>query len=217
MRELFMPVDSGAEEIADNNNPLEKEVLVDFIHYTFPASMEQEKYDYIVQKIIAEFITPVLWVDMDGVLAKWNPDAKWSDMCNPKTHYFAHCEPDKKVIESIKRLLDNSVRNYEIAICSKVIGPEQAMDKSLWLAQHGLANIKKLFIPYNEKKPICKKDFLLDDYTKNLKEINGTGVKFYNGINGNNGTWTGYAISHQMNPGKAAFIIDSIIKFEAAA
>ena len=167
MRELFIPQGSSAEAQADSMNPLEKLSLADFVYYTFPTSMKQAEYDFLVHKVLSDFISPVLWVDMDGVLAKWDSEAKWSDICNPETHYFLKCKPDKQSIETVKKLLDDNDKKYDVAICSKVIGVEAAMDKSLWLAKRGLGGMKKLFVPYNEQKPICSKDFLLR-HTKSI-------------------------------------------------
>ena len=43
---------------------------------------------------------------------------------------------------------------------------------------------------------------MLDDYTKNLvkwEEEGNVGVKLYNGVNGNNGTWKGHSVSLEMS------------------
>ena len=54
-------------------------------------------------------------------------------------------------------------------------------------------------------------DVLVDDYTKNLKEWPvfgdakfGRAVKLLNGINGNNGTWTGISVSRFFSPDSIA-------------
>lgn len=47
---------------------------------------------------------------------------------------------------------------------------------------------------YFGKEKLSYDDFLIDDFSRNLfdwKEYGGTGIKYLNGANGNNGTWTG--------------------------
>ena len=50
-------------------------------------------------------------------------------------------------------------------------------------------------------------NILIDDFSKNLHEWekgkNNIGIKYYNGINGNHGTWKGNSINPELNPLKA--------------
>ena len=93
-------------------------------------------------------------------------------------------------------------------------------DKEAWLQQHRLADIPVLLVPYGTNKADNiggKGHILVDDLTKNLKQwevAKFKGVKFYNGINGNHGTWKGRYISHQMSPKEMFSVIRDTISSE---
>ena len=129
------------------------------------------------------------YVDMDGVLAKWNSLASQEDTF--EKGYFLNRKPDNKAIEYVQNLVNkgNDVDN------------------------NGLENIPSIFVPYGVPKLdyiILREDttnILIDDFSKNLHEWekgkNNIGIKYYNGINGNHGTWKGNSINPELNPLKA--------------
>ena len=79
-----------------------------------------------------------------------------------------------------------------------------------------------IFVPYgrNKKEFVTKEiggsAFLVDDFTKNLKEFEDGedgfyGIKFLNGINGKKGTWDGYVISNRSTTEKMTKTVMGIV------
>ncbi len=167
-----------------------------------------------------------LFVDMDGVLAKWNSNASLEETYMPG--YFLAREPEQKLIDCIK--LYKKVFG-DVCILSATYGKRQQLEKLIWLRIHFkefnilepgfnscLRNdIEVAFCPYGVSKKayleanypnlLCDTNVLLDDFSKNLREWEwqtnpGTsfyGVKFLNGINGTKGTWQGAKLSGAMS------------------
>ena len=138
------------------------------------------------------------FIDMDGVLAKWRQAASLSEV--GQKGYFLNLEVEV-VLELVRQ-------GYSVSILSHVFGESAASEKTSWLNQCGLGHIHRTFVPYGEPKSDYvdnnrgQKNILLDDYTKNLvkwEEEGNIGVKLYNGVNGNNGTWKGHSISLEMS------------------
>lgn len=160
-----------------------------------------------------------LFVDMDGVLAKWNTKASLEETYMPG--YFLAREPEQKLIECIKFYQS---RIGGVCILSATYGKRQQIEKLNWLEAYfeefnildpgfkaSLKNdIEVVFCPYGaSKKAYMETNFedilgetnlLLDDFSKNLREWKlgndcypgaFVGIKFLNGINGTNGTWNG--------------------------
>lgn len=147
----------------------------------------------------------VIYFDMDGVLAKWNTNTSQEE--TKQKGYFANREREDKVISLIKDLVNSG---YDIRILSCVYqDAHSAEDKRVWLSKVGLDNLPKIFVPFGEsKRKYISHDldiysFLIDDFTQNLKDFerdpNNVGIKFYNGVNGNFGSWAGFSISNQMS------------------
>lgn len=141
-----------------------------------------------------------LFVDMDGVLAKFNPDASIEELNEPG--YFENLETVDSVVKAIEDLAiaDNDI---EVCILSSVFNNGYAkQEKDRWLDKHLPMIKKRVFCTYGENKSnavnLQEGDFLLDDFSKNLHEWEGIGIKLYNGINGNHGTWKGFAVSSNM-------------------
>lgn len=137
-----------------------------------------------------------IFIDMDGVLAKWNTKATKED--TKKNGYFLSCEPEQIIISLINRL---KKLGFDVSILSCVY-PEtnSATEKKTWLKKYDLFDIKHVFVPYGKNKANYVKNdnetlnVLIDDYSNNLHQWesqgeNYRGIKFYNGINGANGTW----------------------------
>ena len=143
------------------------------------------------------------FIDMDGVLAKWRQAASLSEV--GQKGYFLNLEVELTLVEVVLELVR---QGYSVSILSHVFGESAASEKTSWLKRCGLGHIHRTFVPYGEPKTNYidsndnHKNILLDDYTKNLvkwEEKGNVGVKLYNGVNGNNGTWKGHSISLEMS------------------
>lgn len=144
------------------------------------------------------------YVDMDGVLAKWDTEASIEETF--QRGYFLNREPDYYAIGYVKNLID---AGYDVTILSHAYQNGYAeLEKSQWLNKYGLGDVQRIFVPYGVPKlqyVMQKPDtinFLLDDFSKNLREWenqeNNIGIKYYNGINGTHGTWNGYGINDDL-------------------
>lgn len=146
------------------------------------------------------------YIDMDGVLAKWNTEASAEDTF--EEGYFLRREPDKKAIRYVQDLLDDG---KDVCILSHAYQNGYAEpEKKVWLQEYGLGDVPAIFVPYGTPKleyvqlPMDTRNILVDDFTKNLREWeagnNCEGIKYYNGINGTHGTWQGRCINPELNP-----------------
>lgn len=143
------------------------------------------------------------FIDMDGVLAKWRQAASISEI--EQKGYFLNLEVELTLVEVVLEMVR---QGYSVSILSHVVGESAASEKTSWLKRCGLGHIHRTFVPYGEpktdyiKNEDSQKNILLDDYTKNLvkwEEEGNIGVKLYNGVNGNNGTWKGHSVSLEMS------------------
>lgn len=160
-----------------------------------------------------------LFCDMDGVLAKWNPNASIEDTFVPG--YFFAREVQMNVRDALVILAKSGIK---VSILSAVYNEQAAEEKKNWLDLYALGDVEQIFVPCGANKADYitrdndKIAILLDDYTKNLnkwraestKEYQYIGIKFFNGINGTKGTWDGPIIHHQM---LAELIAWTIISF----
>ena len=160
-------------------------------------------------------VRATIYMDMDGVLAIWDPRVKPEDTYKP--NFFLRCMPEKVVLDAIHLLR----KKYRVVFLSHAYGEMAQKEKRTWLDQLGLADVPAIFVPYGEpkadfiKKIGTGKSLLVDDYSKNLHhwEKSGfTGVKFYNRINGTNGTWTGPFVHYQMTAKEIADTVERIIR-----
>lgn len=150
-----------------------------------------------------------LFVDMDGTLAEFKNVDTLETLY--EKGYFLNLKPNENVISAVKSIIaeDNGI---EVYIMSSVLtDSEFALDeKNAWLDEH-LPEIDadhRIFPPCGEDKKdyipgeISGKDFLLDDYTKNLIlwEPPGKGIKLLNGINNTHKTWQGARVRYKDNP-----------------
>ena len=134
----------------------------------------------------------VVWMDMDGVLCKWE-DAPVE--MSYKEGFFLEREADEKALALLNALKDSGmdVRILSNAYENGLAAPE----KLKWLCSQGLSDLQICLVPYGTDKAAFVKDrrvknILIDDYTKNLNswEKNGfLGLKWYNGFNGRKGSW----------------------------
>lgn len=146
------------------------------------------------------------YIDMDGVLAKWNSRVSIEDTF--KKGYFLNVEPDQLAINYVTELIN---RGEDVCVLSHAYQNGYAeSEKKQWLIDNGLGNIPCIFVPYGMPKLNFVTLFpdttniLIDDFSKNLHEWeeikNNIGIKYYNGINGNHGTWKGNCINPELAP-----------------
>ena len=158
----------------------------------------------------------MIYIDMDGVLAKWDPTSSVEDTF--KTGYFAKRAEEKCISCLIKQLVKEG---YPVSILSAAYVEGTAMsDKQHWLAAHGLGPeiVPAVFVPYGSPKHTCVpkgKNLLIDDFSKNLHEWESAGyvgIKFYNGINGTQGSWTGYNMNHRQTVKQMSTIVRAVFE-----
>lgn len=157
-----------------------------------------------------------LFIDMDGVVCvfKYAPLEQITSK-----GYFLSLEPMEKMIAAVKEL---SVE-YDTYILSSVFNDDHSViEKQSWIMQYipELQN-KAFFVPYGESKSdyiekmfgekVDCNAFLIDDFTRNLRQWKGTGIKLYNGINGTKKTWDGYSVNYQSTANVIAKTIKGII------
>lgn len=165
-----------------------------------------------------------LFIDMDGVVAKWGTITSQNDLYSEG--YFLNCIPEDTLIEEIKLLIKSGIKVYPTThfLDSKYAYNE----KRMWLKKHisAIPESNYILVPYGRDKAefinrlsnfekINSNDILLDDHSPNLfswERAGGTGIKFMNGINGNNGTWKGRKIGKSCDfPNSLSFHINTIL------
>lgn len=149
----------------------------------------------------------MIFVDMDGTVNYFEQGSSIEEITSKG--YFRSRKPMKKVVAAIRYLADRFPD--EVCILSSVFQDDHsASEKQEWLEEY-LPEIKHtVFVPYGEKKSeyiekildrkLTRQDYLLDDFSKNLHEWTGIGIKLYNDINGTKGTWNGYSVYYNCEP-----------------
>ena len=134
-------------------------------------------------KVNEKLERPRIFVDMDGVVAKWNTEATMEEVFGKG--YFRHLPPNQTMIDNVESLTND----YEVFILSKSVYGAIA-DKYEWLKEHMpfIDSEHIIFVPLMCNKedfiPAFREtDVLLDDYTPNLESFRGVGVNVCNGIN----------------------------------
>lgn len=146
-----------------------------------------------------------IFFDLDGVLAVWQdvPQERLT-----QKGYFSSIPIQENVVAAF-RLLEQ-LPDIELYILSCVFQDSHSeSDKKAWVAEHlNLPEERQLYCPCGSRKEyalekiggIRPSDVLIDDYTQNLRYWAGIPIKFYNGINGTNGTWNGIGVYFAMQP-----------------
>lgn len=136
----------------------------------------------------------ILYIDMDGVLAKWE-NASFQDVSSKG--FFLSREPEQNLINAVRLLVESDV---EVHILSSVLDNKYALgEKKEWLKRWlpWLPEMSCHFIPYGSAKTpmdMKKTGYLLDDYTRNLTQWIGVGIKCCTDCNDSHGTWDGHRI-----------------------
>lgn len=132
--------------------------------------------------------------DLDGTMFKWQSG---EDYLAP--HYFRNLPSDNLMVEVVNRLLK---AGENVVFGTAVLNEEAAFDKREALNELGFSDIPMFAVENGCTKSgilkNIKRRILIDDYTKNLKNFSGTGVKYCNGINDTNKSWEGLRISSDM-------------------
>lgn len=152
---------------------------------------------------------PVIYCDMDGVLAKWNPDASQEEVA--ERDYFLNREIEFPMVAAVHLLLQ---KGYDVRVLSAAYTVRACWEKRQWLNGAGLIGIDATFVPYGEpKSDYVDEDnaILIDDFGKNLKEWTGVPVKFYNGINGHGGSTYKYSLFHNWDAQTLAKKVEDIL------
>lgn len=137
-----------------------------------------------------------VYFDFDGVLARYY----WGKDYETKIESL----PPEPMVGVAKMLVE---LGCDVAVCSAVADAFEEKVKREWLAKN-LPEVKSLFFPKKgtNKSQFLKNhedDILIDDFSKNLHEWNGVGIKYLNGINNTHGSWLrtgGLYVSHVMTP-----------------
>lgn len=142
-----------------------------------------------------------LFVDLDGTAAKWISESSIEDLY--QKGYFLNLPAQDAIVNAIRKIVREG--KYEVYILSCYLSDSlyARAEKERWVREH-LPEITYdhcIFVPFGEQKSgfvpggTRRTDVLLDDYTKNLQEWEGTGLKCLNGINHTRKTWSGRSVS----------------------
>lgn len=157
----------------------------------------------------------VLFVDLDGTTAMWNPNGAWQS-----EGYYKNLDPMQNVIDALKKVAEE--KGYELYILSAYPSKGAKQDKMEWVDKHipFIDEKHRLFVPFGENKAefiealglTASGKLLISDYSPELHdwvEQKGWGLKVMNGFNGNHGTWTRDAVDSSL---PSQFIYDKIIE-----
>ena len=142
---------------------------------------------------------PIIWVDMDGVLARFYTGMSKEILC--EKGYFASLPPQPKVVRAVRNLW---VNHPTFVLSAYLADSAYALEeKEKWLKRY-LPGVHGIFLPCGTSKAAAvekimgrslrREDILIDDFSRNLFDFSirgGTAVKLLNGINGTKGTWKG--------------------------
>lgn len=143
-----------------------------------------------------------IFVDMDGTLNEFNKEASLEEVSS--AGYFRNRPPFFNMVNAIKRL--NKIGNNDIYILSSVFVDEHSIeDKNTWLDKYlpDIDRDHRIYVPYGYSKSkyienlgiSSRKSILIDDFTKNLNDWPGIGIKYLNGINNTKKTWEGFVVN----------------------
>ncbi len=151
------------------------------------------------------------FIDMDGTIAEWESEATWDEICKPG--FFLRRKPMIEMIGAVKELIQNG---HCVKILSAVMNDGCVADKRLWLDEYlpEIADCDRIFVAYGSTKSNSiaepkQTDVLIDDYTINLLDWHGLGIKVLNGINHTNHTWQGASVKSNLS---AHLIYEEILK-----
>ncbi|MBP3280727.1 MAG: hypothetical protein J6M44_17410 [Butyrivibrio sp.] len=141
-----------------------------------------------------------VFIDYDGTLAYFLKDKSLEEVA--QKGYTLTVPMVESFCTAIDMLMnDDELSGYDFRLLSAVLNEYSVQDKKTMLTKRfGSAFAEKsVFVEYGMSKATYVEggNILLDDFSFNLHEwerFGGIGIKVYNGINGNNGTWRGYSV-----------------------
>lgn len=160
------------------------------------CSQTFEKKREAVDKLDDIFHPRRLYVDMDGTLTVFTQAT--SEQLNSEG-YFRQRAPQTNVLEAIRMMIKGG-GNLEVFLIPAVLDtPYAKKEKLAWLEEFApeIDEDHIIFVPCGENKShyvpggVGKYDYLLDDFSVNLREWPGMAIKLKNDINGTKGTWIG--------------------------
>lgn len=149
-----------------------------------------------------------IFVDMDGTLYEWRKDVPYEAIF--EQYYYLTLKPQKNIVKAVKELVKDD--RYDVYILSAVLSNEEnpyALAEKNQRLDIDLPEIDKahrIFCPCGVPKDryipdgIRPNDILLDDYSHNLHEWGGIGIKVINDVNARHGTWFGERIDINTQP-----------------
>ncbi len=170
-----------------------------------------------------------IYLDLDGTCNKFEyvgPD-KYSD-----PNYYRTRPVQEQFVNGLKKLSEQNKYTFYV-VSSKLQGDGFAEAKNDWSEKY-LPFVKpenRIYVEYGQSKleGIKKhlksqgksevKGIMLDDYTKNLWEFNGSDilpVKVLNGINDTHKSWTGIRVTAYGEPDAISYTLDAISDMWAA-
>lgn len=168
----------------------------------------------VVEEKMTGLENKVLYVDMDGVLARWE-DASYRDVSSEG--FFLSRKPELNLIDAVRLIFE---LDMDVHILSSVLDNEYAIkEKKEWLRfwLPWLPECCCHFISYGSvKMPLCREKiaYLLDDYIRNLVHWSGVGIKFCTEYNDSRGSWDGHRIYATDTPPEMAKKILMIMKMD---
>lgn len=139
-----------------------------------------------------------VFIDMDGVLCEYRPEAKITDMMS--SGYFASLAPRSEMVEAVKGLI--KLDQFDVYVLSAVISEcaeQSKREKMKWLDKYipEIDAYHRFFTICGTSKSeaikdLSSNDILLDDHSPNLNEwieAGGKAIKILNEYNGLNGTF----------------------------
>lgn len=152
-----------------------------------------------------------LFIDMDGTLAEWQEGTPFEIVC--ENGYAANLPVNGNMVDATKSLVKLChKKGVEVFILSAVLDLSHSIpDKDKWLDNvlPGVFDTEhRLYVPYgmnkaefvmqkldaNKNSAFLSQCYLLDDYSKNIREwteVGGKAIKVFNGVNGRSGTFYG--------------------------
>lgn len=138
-----------------------------------------------------------VYFDMDGVTARWE-EASLEELFTEG--FFLSRKPVVDVISAVEKLQQSGL--CSVYILSSVVNEHAEAEKREWNQKYMgfIPEERQIYVPYGSNKSDFlpqrrDTDILVDDFSKNLHEWHGVGVKLLNGINWTKGTWKGHVVN----------------------